>query len=117
MIWLNFSVQIIRLALIFEVKKYYILYVISLIPCFILLLTHISEMKIGPIPIDDGVGKEIITRMTANMATDRTFYTDSNGRDFLKRVRFIFKILLFYHKGFENRCSLGHLLFQNHISV
>lgn len=25
--------------------------------------------------------------MTANMATEKTFYTDSNGRDFLKRVR------------------------------
>lgn len=55
-------------------------------------------MKIGPIPMDDGVGKEIITRMTANMATDRTFYTDSNGRDFLKRVLFNFKILLIYYR-------------------
>lgn len=43
-------------------------------------------MKIGPIPTDDGVGKEVITRMTANMATKKEFYTDSNGRDFLKRV-------------------------------
>jgi len=43
-------------------------------------------MKIGPIPTDDGVGKEVITRMTANMATNKEFYTDSNGRDFLKRV-------------------------------
>jgi len=24
--------------------------------------------------------------MTANMATEKTFYTDSNGRDFIKRV-------------------------------
>ncbi|KAL5122566.1 Alpha-mannosidase [Glycine soja] len=43
--------------------------------------------QIGPIPTDDGVGKEVITRMTANMATNKEFYTDSNGRDFLKRVR------------------------------
>jgi len=43
-------------------------------------------MKIGPIPTDDGVGKEVVTRMTANMATNKEFYTDSNGRDFLKRV-------------------------------
>jgi len=42
--------------------------------------------KIGPIPVDDDVGKEVITRLTANMATNSTFYTDSNGRDFLKRV-------------------------------
>ncbi|THG07644.1 hypothetical protein TEA_024216 [Camellia sinensis var. sinensis] len=45
------------------------------------------EFTIGPIPTDDSVGKEIITRMTANMVTDKVFYTDSNGRDFLKRVR------------------------------
>ncbi|KAL6959923.1 alpha-mannosidase [Sarracenia purpurea var. burkii] len=44
------------------------------------------EFTIGPIPMEDSVGKEIITRMTANMATDKVFYTDSNGRDFLKRV-------------------------------
>lgn len=42
--------------------------------------------KIGPIPTDDGIGKEVITRLSANMATDEVFYTDSNGRDFLKRV-------------------------------
>ncbi|XVF15938.1 hypothetical protein REPUB_Repub09cG0198800 [Reevesia pubescens] len=45
------------------------------------------EFTIGPIPLDDGVGKEVITRMTANMVTNKVFYTDSNGRDFLKRVR------------------------------
>ncbi|KAG9442660.1 hypothetical protein H6P81_018514 [Aristolochia fimbriata] len=45
------------------------------------------EFTIGPIPSDDGVGKEVITRLTANMVTNKTFYTDSNGRDFIKRVR------------------------------
>ncbi|PHT56478.1 Alpha-mannosidase [Capsicum baccatum] len=45
------------------------------------------EFTIGSIPIEDSVGKEVITKMTANMATDKVFYTDSNGRDFLKRVR------------------------------
>nr|6B9O_A Chain A, Alpha-mannosidase from Canavalia ensiformis (jack bean) [Canavalia ensiformis]6B9O_B Chain B, Alpha-mannosidase from Canavalia ensiformis (jack bean) [Canavalia ensiformis] len=45
------------------------------------------EFTIGPIPTDDGVGKEVITRMTSTMATNKEFYTDSNGRDFLKRVR------------------------------
>lgn len=43
-------------------------------------------LKIGPIPTDDGVGKEVITQMTANMETNKVFYTDSNGRDFIERV-------------------------------
>ncbi|KAK2656982.1 hypothetical protein Ddye_010034 [Dipteronia dyeriana] len=45
------------------------------------------EYTIGPIPSEDGVGKEIISRMTAKMVTQKVFYTDSNGREFLKRVR------------------------------
>ncbi|KAK4416850.1 Alpha-mannosidase [Sesamum alatum] len=45
------------------------------------------EFTIGPIPTADGIGKEVITRLTANMVTDKVFYTDSNARDFLKRVR------------------------------
>ncbi|KAF9622794.1 hypothetical protein IFM89_034029 [Coptis chinensis] len=45
------------------------------------------EFTIGPVPLEDGIGKEVITRLTANMVTENTFYTDSNGRDFLKRVR------------------------------
>ncbi|KAJ8771037.1 hypothetical protein K2173_023362 [Erythroxylum novogranatense] len=45
------------------------------------------EYTIGPIPVDDSLGKEVITRITANMVTEKVFYTDSNGRDFLKRTR------------------------------
>ncbi|MED6211904.1 hypothetical protein PIB30_078048, partial [Stylosanthes scabra] len=45
------------------------------------------EYTIGPIPTDDGVGKEVITQMRTTMVTNKEFYTDSNGRDFLKRVR------------------------------
>eukprot|EP01018_Ginkgo_biloba_P017375 Gb_01736 [translate_table: standard] len=43
------------------------------------------EFTVGPIPIDDGVGKELATQMTTNLSTNKVFYTDSNGRDFLKR--------------------------------
>ncbi|XP_022774192.1 alpha-mannosidase At3g26720-like isoform X2 [Durio zibethinus] len=45
------------------------------------------EFNIGPIPVNDGIGKEIITQITTTMKTNRTFYTDSNGRDFIKRIR------------------------------
>ncbi|CAH1419060.1 unnamed protein product [Lactuca virosa] len=45
------------------------------------------EFIIGPIPIDDGVGKEITTQITSALKTNKTFYTDSNRKDFIKRVR------------------------------
>ncbi|KAK8710324.1 hypothetical protein V6N13_145654 [Hibiscus sabdariffa] len=45
------------------------------------------EFSIGPIPVNDGIGKEIITQITTTMKTNKTFYTDSNGRDFIKRIR------------------------------
>ncbi|XP_022939163.1 probable alpha-mannosidase At5g13980 [Cucurbita moschata] len=45
------------------------------------------EFTVGPIPIDDGVGKEVATQITTSMKTNKTFYTDSNGRDFIKRIR------------------------------
>ncbi|KAJ4838393.1 hypothetical protein Tsubulata_017421, partial [Turnera subulata] len=43
--------------------------------------------QVGPIPIDDGIGKEVVTKVTTAMQTDKTFFTDSSGRDFLKRIR------------------------------
>ncbi|KAH9288550.1 hypothetical protein KI387_032667, partial [Taxus chinensis] len=42
---------------------------------------------VGPIPIDDDLGKEVVSRFTTNVVSNKEFYTDSNGRDFLKRVR------------------------------
>jgi len=45
------------------------------------------EWTIGPIPCADQLGKEIITRYTTGLNSASTFYTDSNGRDSMKRVR------------------------------
>ncbi|RZF46632.1 hypothetical protein LSTR_LSTR014959 [Laodelphax striatellus] len=42
---------------------------------------------IGPIPIYDNIGKEIIVRYDTDIKSDKVFYTDSNGREMLKRVR------------------------------
>lgn len=35
----------------------------------------------------DDIGKEVITRFTTDLNTNDTFYTDSNGREILKRRR------------------------------
>ncbi|CAI9283215.1 unnamed protein product [Lactuca saligna] len=45
------------------------------------------EFTVGPIPVDDGFGKEIVTQITTTMKSNKTFYIDSNGRDFLQRIR------------------------------
>ena len=43
------------------------------------------EWTIGSIPVDDGVPKEIINRIVTQVASQSTFYTDSNGRQTLQR--------------------------------
>lgn len=45
------------------------------------------EYIVGPIPIEDGRGKEIISQLTGPIRNDGTFYTDSNGREFMERKR------------------------------
>ena len=48
---------------------------------------HIEfEYTVGHIPIDDGQGKEIITRFyVGDLHNNQTWFTDSNGREFLER--------------------------------
>ncbi|KAM9494751.1 LOW QUALITY PROTEIN: lysosomal alpha-mannosidase [Clarias gariepinus] len=55
------------------------------------------EWTVGPVPVDDGVGKEVITRLDSSIEcvcvcsdgvgkeVDGYFYTDSNGREILQR--------------------------------
>ncbi|XP_062091515.1 probable alpha-mannosidase At5g13980 isoform X2 [Humulus lupulus] len=45
------------------------------------------EFAIGPIPIDDGIGKEIVTKISSSLKSNKKFYTDTNGRDFIERIR------------------------------
>lgn len=45
------------------------------------------EWLVGAIPIEDNVGKEIVTRFLTGLKTDGVFWTDSNGREMIKRIR------------------------------
>eukprot|EP01100_Stratorugosa_tubuloviscum_P014870 TRINITY_DN81_c0_g2_i1.p1 TRINITY_DN81_c0_g2~~TRINITY_DN81_c0_g2_i1.p1 ORF type:complete len:1006 (+),score=459.80 TRINITY_DN81_c0_g2_i1:78-3095(+) len=42
---------------------------------------------VGTIPINDGLGKEIITRFTTNLTTNDLFYTDSEAEEMQERRR------------------------------
>jgi lysosomal alpha-mannosidase len=45
------------------------------------------EWMVGPIPVTDKIGKEVITRYTSSINHEGVFYTDSNGREMMKRIR------------------------------
>lgn len=43
--------------------------------------------QVGPINVDDVVGKEVIFKLDSNINSNKVFYTDSNGREIVQRVR------------------------------
>ena len=43
------------------------------------------EWLVGPVPVDDGEGREVVARYTAGIDNGDVFYTDSNGRQLLQR--------------------------------
>ncbi|XP_053440988.1 lysosomal alpha-mannosidase isoform X2 [Nycticebus coucang] len=45
------------------------------------------EWTVGPIPVIDSWGKEVISRFDTPLKTNERFYTDSNGREILERRR------------------------------
>jgi lysosomal alpha-mannosidase len=45
------------------------------------------EWTVGPIPINDNIGKEIILRYDTNIQSESKYYTDANGREVLQRIR------------------------------
>lgn len=45
------------------------------------------EWTVGPIPIDDDKGKEVIVRYDTDIVSASKYYTDANGREVLERIR------------------------------
>ena len=45
------------------------------------------EWTVGPIPMADGLGKEVSLRYVSNLASGESFATDANGREMLTRTR------------------------------
>ena len=45
------------------------------------------EWTVGPIPIDDNMGKEVISRFETDLDSQELVYTDANGREFQERLK------------------------------
>jgi lysosomal alpha-mannosidase len=45
------------------------------------------EWIVGPVPVDDKIGKEIIIRYDTDIKSQAKYYTDANGREVLERTR------------------------------
>ncbi|CAI7906850.1 unnamed protein product [Closterium sp. NIES-53] len=43
--------------------------------------------QVGPVPRKPYVGREVVTRFASSLATAGVLFTDSQGRDYLRRVR------------------------------
>jgi len=46
------------------------------------------DWVVGPIPVEDGVGKEVILRYSTDIQNEGVFYTDANGRQLMQRIRY-----------------------------
>jgi lysosomal alpha-mannosidase len=45
------------------------------------------EWSVGPIPMEDKIGKNIIIRYDTDIKSASKYYTDANGREVLERIR------------------------------
>ena len=45
------------------------------------------EWTVGPIPIDDEMGKEVISKFETDLDSQELIYTDANGREFQERLK------------------------------
>ncbi|CAI5521660.1 unnamed protein product [Closterium sp. Naga37s-1] len=81
------SVRVVRGALVDEVHRQVAPWIHEIVRVY--KGTNYAELEyaVGPVPIDDGFGKEVVLRLSYSIASAATFFTDSNGRDFIKRTR------------------------------
>ncbi|XP_063885164.1 lysosomal alpha-mannosidase-like isoform X4 [Scylla paramamosain] len=74
--------------LVYEVHQEWGPWVSQVIRSYMGHLNLEMEWLVGPIPIRDKIGLEVVSRVDwSSITTGNTFYTDSNGREMLKRVK------------------------------
>ncbi|XP_037024932.1 lysosomal alpha-mannosidase-like [Bradysia coprophila] len=83
----NVQISVIRGNLVDEVHQIFNDWVSQVIRIY-KTLRHIEfEWLVGPIATEDNIAKEIVSKFTTNINSESVFYTDSNGRDMMRRKR------------------------------
>lgn len=83
----NVQINVIRGDLVDEIHQRFSDWISQVVRVY-KTLRHIEfEWLVGPIDTADNIAKEIISRFTTTIQSDSVFYTDSNGRDMMKRKR------------------------------
>ena len=66
------------------------------------------DWVVGPIPSEDDLGKDVFVRYITDLQNDGVFYTDSNGRQTIKRIRNVRAtynpVLLTGEAGIASKC-------------
>lgn len=83
----NITYRVFKGPLVEEVHQYYNRWISQVIRIYKGQPYIEFDWVVGPIPVNDHIGREIISRFDSNLQTNGTFYTDSNCRETLKRIR------------------------------
>uniref|UniRef100_A0A1X7VJH7 Alpha-mannosidase n=1 Tax=Amphimedon queenslandica TaxID=400682 RepID=A0A1X7VJH7_AMPQE len=94
----NANISVIKGDLLSEVRQVYNPWVSQVVRLYKNKPSIELEYTIGPIDIKDNLGKEVISRFSTNFKTKSTFYTDSNGRETIKRMRDYLPLYPFYKR-------------------
>ncbi|KAL3996930.1 hypothetical protein ACER0C_009586 [Sarotherodon galilaeus] len=79
--------EIIKTSVVQEVRQWFAPWVSQVVRLYADSRALELEWTVGPVPIDDSLGKEVITRLDTSIKTAEYFYTDSNGREVLQRKK------------------------------
>ncbi|GFT23386.1 lysosomal alpha-mannosidase [Trichonephila clavipes] len=83
----NITYRVFKGPLVEEVHQFYAPWINQIIRLY-KGQNHVEfDWVVGPIPVQDHIGREIITRFDTNLENNGIFYTDTNSRETMKRVR------------------------------
>lgn len=49
----------------------------------------LSVCQVGPIPVEDLLGKDVVSLFSSDVRNGRALYTDSNAREFIARSLYV----------------------------